>query len=142
NNTLTEKFEAKPLLDQFSLNGEGNGAEKLAAINTATKIPYVDIIGCKESAFSPDEVLQKNNLLQNLQKISGQYDFIIMEGASLNNHADTKELMKYADGVIVVFSVKSTIRQSDKESIRFLKSNKEKLIGAVLNAVEKDNVDM
>ncbi|MEP6748237.1 MAG: AAA family ATPase [Bacteroidota bacterium] len=142
NNSLTEKFEAKPLLDQFILNGESNGAEKLAAVNTHTKIPYVDIIGCKESAFSPDEVLQKNNLLQNLQKISTQYDFILMEGASLNYHADTKELLKYSDGVIAVFSAKSTIRQTDKESIRFLKSNNEKLIGAVLNKVEEDNVDM
>lgn len=142
NNSLTEKYEAKPLLDQFSLNGESNGAEKFAAIKTTTKIPYVDIIGCKESAFSPEEVLQKNNLLQNLQKISGQYDYILMEGASLNYHADTKELLKYADGVIAVFSAKSTIGQTDKESIRFLKSNKEKLVGAVLNGVEKDNVDM
>jgi len=142
NNSLTEKFAAKPVLDQFSLNGEGNGAEKLAAVNTTTKIALVDIIGCKESPFSPDEVLQKNNLLQNLEKISGQYDYVLMEGASLNNHADSKELMKYADGVVAVFSAKSTIRQTDKESIRFLKSNKEKLIGAVLNNVEKDNVNM
>lgn len=142
NNSLTEKFEAKPLLDQFSLNGEGNGQEKLASINSSTKIPYIDIVGCKESALSPDEVLQKNNLLQNLSKISGQYDYILMEGASLNYHADTKELIKYADGVIVVFSSKSTIRQMDKESIAFLKSQKEKLVGAVLNGVEEDNMNM
>jgi polysaccharide biosynthesis transport protein len=142
NNSLTEKFEAKPLLDQFSLNGEGNGAEKLASVNSTTKIPYVDIIGCQESAFSPEEVLQKNNLLQNLQRISTQYDYILMEGASLNLHADTKELLKYADGIVAVFSAKSTIRQMDKESIGFLKNHKEKLVGAVLNGVEKDNADM
>ncbi|MEO5591873.1 MAG: AAA family ATPase [Chitinophagaceae bacterium] len=142
NNSLTEKFEAKPLLDQFSLNGEPNSMEKLASINSSTKIPNVDIIGCRESLFSPDEVLLKNNLLENLSKISGKYDYILMEGASLNFHADTKELMKYADALIVVFSAKSVIRQTDKESIRFLKSNKEKLIGAVLNEVEEDNVDM
>ncbi len=142
NNSLTEKFEAKPLLDQFSLNGEGNGAEKLASINSNTKIPFVDIVGCKESAFSPEEVLQKNNLLQNLPKIGGAYDYILLEGASLNLHADTKELIKYADGVIVVFSAKSTIRQTDKDSIHFLKTQKDKLVGAVLNSVEKDNVDM
>jgi succinoglycan biosynthesis transport protein ExoP len=142
NNSLTEKFEAKPLLDQFSLNGEGNGEEKLASVNSTTKIPNVDIIGCRESAFSPEEVLQKNNLLQNLQRISTQYDYILMEGASLNLHADTKELLKYADGVVAVFSAKSTIRQMDKESIGFLKNHKEKLVGAVLNGVEKDNADM
>jgi len=142
NNSLTEKFEAKPMLEQFSLNGEANGAEKLATASTTTKIPYIDIIGCRESALSPEEVLQKNNLLQNLPKIMGHYDYILMEGASLNYHADTKELIKYADGVIAVFSARSTIRQTDKDSIRFLKSQQEKLIGAVLNIVEEDNIDM
>ncbi|MEO5683187.1 MAG: hypothetical protein ABIQ88_11140 [Chitinophagaceae bacterium] len=142
NNSLTEKFEAKPMLDQFSLNGEPNSMDKLAIINSKTKIPYVDIIGCRETPFSPDEVLLKNNLLENLPKISAQYDYILMEGASLNYHADTKELLKYADAIIAVFSAKSVIRQTDKDSIRFLKSHKEKLIGAVLNEVEEDNIDM
>jgi len=142
NNTLTEKFEAKPLLEQFSLNGEPNGMEKLALINHHTKIPNVDIIGCRESLFSPDEVLLKNNLLSNLSKITGQYDYILMEGASLNYHADTKELLKYADAVVAIFSAKSVIRQTDKDSIQFLKNQKEKLIGAVLNEVEEDNIDM
>jgi len=141
-NSLTEKFEAKPMLEQFSLNGEANGAEKLAAASTTTKIPHVDIIGCKESALSPEEVLQKNNLLQNMPKIMGNYDYVLMEGASLNYHADTKELIKYADGLVAVFSARSTIRQTDKESIRFLKSQKEKLVGAVLNIIEEDNIDM
>jgi len=116
--------------------------EKLASIKSSTKIPNVDIIGCRESIFSPDEVLQKNNLLENLPKISGRYDYILMEGASLNFHADTKELLKYAEAIIVVFSAKSVIRQTDKDSIIFLKNQKEKLIGAVLNEVEEDNVDM
>ena len=142
NNSLTEKFEAKPLLDEFSLNGEPTSMEKLANIKSSTKIPDVDIIGCKESTFSPDEILQKNNLLANLPKLIGKYDYILMEGASLNFHADTKELLKYAEAVVVVFSSRSVIRQTDKDSIRFLKSEKEKLIGAVLNEVEDDNIDM
>ncbi len=142
NNTLTEKFEAKPILDQFILNGEPNSMEKLAHVKSTTKIPDVDIIGCEETLYSPDEVLKKNNLLENLQKISNNYDYILMEGASLNQHADTKELMKYADAVVAVFSAKSVIRQTDKDSIRFLKTQKEKLIGGVLNEVEKDNIDM
>ena len=142
NNTLTQKFGAKPLLEQFSLNGEPNGMEKLALINSRTGIPNVDIIGCRESLFSPDEVLLNNNLLANLSKISGQYHYILMEGASLNYHADTKELLKYADAIVAVFSAKSVIRQTDKDSIQFLKNQKEKLIGAVLNEVEEDNIDM
>jgi Mrp family chromosome partitioning ATPase/capsular polysaccharide biosynthesis protein len=142
NNSLTEKFQAKPLLDQFSLNGAANVMEKLASIKSSTKIPSVDIIGCKETALSPDELLRENNLLENLSSVSQSYDYVFLEGAALNNHADTKELLKYADAVIVVFSAGSVIRQTDKDAIRFLKSNKEKLVGAVLNGVEKDNIDM
>lgn len=142
NNSLTEKFEAKPMLNQFSLNGEPNGMEKVAGIRSSTTIPNVDIIGCSESPFSPDELLQKNNLLEKLPAISSQYDYVLMEGAALNNHADTKELLKYAEAVIAVFSARSVIRQTDRDAIRFLKSHKEKLVGAVLNEVEDDNIDM
>ena len=142
NNSLTEKFEAKPLLDQFVLNGEPNWQEKLAAVRTSTKVPYIDIIGCKQSPFSPDELLQKNNLLEKLHEIAAQYDYVLVEAASMNNHADTKELLKYTDAVIAVFSAKSVIRQTDKDAIRFLKTNNDKLIGAVLNGVEEDNVEM
>ena len=142
NNTLTEKFGAKPMLEQFSLNGEPNSMEKLALINSHTSIPNVDIIGCRESLFSPDEVLLKNNLLANLSKISSQYHYILMEGASLNYHADTKELLKYTEAIVAIFSAKSVIRQTDKDAIQFLKNQKEKLIGAVLNEVEEDNIDM
>ncbi len=142
NNSLTEKFEAKPLLDQFNPNGEANIIEKLAAVKSSTGIPAVDIIGCRETVYSPDELLQKNNLLEKLPAISQQYDFVFMEGACLNDHADTKELLKYAEGVIVVFSASAVIRQTDQDAIRFLKSHKEKLVGAVLNGVEKDNIDM
>jgi succinoglycan biosynthesis transport protein ExoP len=142
NNSLTEKFDAKPMLDQLILNGETNPGQKLATVNRSTKIPYVDIIGCRESVYSPDEILQKNNLLENLSKISSQYDYILLEGASLNDHADTKELLKYSEAIVVVFSAKSIIRQSDRDAIRFLKNQQHKLIGAVLNEVEKENIDL
>lgn len=142
NNSLTEKFDARPALNQFSSNGEAGAGEKMAAARSSTSIPYVDIIGCAESPFSPEELLQKNNLLDRLPEISQQYDYILMEGPSLNEHADTKELLKYSEGVIAVFSAKSVIRQTDKDSIRFLKSQPDKLVGAVLNEVEDDNIEM
>lgn len=142
NNSLTQKFEARPALNQLSSNGDAGVSDKIAAARSSTNIPYVDIIGCAESPFSPEELLQKNNLLDKLPEISQQYDYVLLEGASLNDHADTKELLKYSEGVIVVFSAKSVIRQTDKESIKFLKSQQDKLVGAVLNEVEEDNIDM
>ena len=142
NNSLTEKFEAKQVLEQFSLNGDRSITDKLVGITSMTKIPNVDIIGCKEGNYSPAEILPKNNLLEFLPQIIQQYDYILMEGAALNFHADSKELSKYADLIIPVFSSKSIIGHVDKESIKFMKDHKEKLIGAVLNEIDLENIDM
>lgn len=142
NNTLTDKFNAKPLLEQFSSNGDRDITVKLIDITSGTSIPNCDIIGCNEGNFSPAEILPKNNLLEHLASITSRYDFVLMEGAALNEQADTKELAKYAEVIIPVFSARSAIKPADMESIKFLKTQQEKVIGAVLNNVEKENVNL
>lgn len=142
NNTLTRKFEAKPSLAQFSVNGEKNPLEKLWNATTVTSIPNVDMVGCEEGNFTPAEVLPKNNLLENLRAVNERYDYVFIEGAALNNHSDSKELVRYVDGIVSVFSTKSVIRQTDKESIHFLKGTGDKFVGAVLNGVERENLEL
>jgi polysaccharide biosynthesis transport protein len=65
-----------------------------------------------------------------------------MEGAPLNVFTDTKELIKYADGLIAIFSADATYTAADKESISFLMENKEKFLGAILNRVQEDNLNL
>jgi Mrp family chromosome partitioning ATPase/uncharacterized protein involved in exopolysaccharide biosynthesis len=141
-NTLTQKFEAKPTLEQFSLNGQPNGMDKFWSIRSMTSIPNTDLVGCAEGNYTPSEVLPKHNLLENLPRISENYDFIFIEGAALNNHADSKELARYVDGIIAVFSARSTLKQTDKDSIQYLKSTGPKFMGAVLNCVEVSNLGL
>jgi polysaccharide biosynthesis transport protein len=129
-------------LDQFNLMARKTVAENMVDIVSMTKIPNVAIVGCRKGNYSPDEILPENNLLQHLPEVVNQYDYILMEGSALNFHADSKELAKYAEAIVSVFSSKSVIRQSDKESIKFLKAENGKLIGAVLNEVEEDNIEM
>jgi succinoglycan biosynthesis transport protein ExoP len=142
NNTLTRKFSAKPTLENFSLGVQDNATDKIWGITTLTDIVNVDVIGCNEGNNTPAEVLPKNNLLFNLHKIGQHYDFIFIEGAALDNHADSKELSKYADGIVIVYSAKNSLGEIDKESLQFLKnSTSDKFIGAILNNVEKDYLD-
>jgi Mrp family chromosome partitioning ATPase len=136
NNTLTRKFEAKPTLEQFSLNGQANAVDKFWSITSMTTIPNTDIVGCSEGNHTPAVVLPKSNLLENLPRIAESYDYVFVEGAALNNHADSKELSKYVDGIIAVFSARSVLRNTDKESVQFLKSTGEKFMGSVLNHVD------
>ena len=143
NNTLTRKFSAKPTLESFSLGLQDNATDKIWGITTLTDIVNVDVIGCNEGNYTPAEVLPKNNLLFNLHKVGQHYDFIFIEGAALDSHADSKELSKYADGIVIVYSAKNSLGEIDKESIQFLNNGtNNKFIGAILNNVETDYLDV
>jgi Mrp family chromosome partitioning ATPase len=142
NNTLTREFSAKPALESFNLNGGDNAMDKIWGITTLTSITNTDIIGCNVGNYTPEEILPANNLLQHLDKVIQHYDFILMEGAALNMHSDSKELAGYVDGIIGVFSAKTAVGETDRESIEFLKGNRTKFIGAVLNNVDEQNLDL
>ena len=138
---MTRDFTAKPNLIAFSMKGQET-SERIWNLTTGTKIAHVDVIGCEEGNYTPSEILPKNNLLENLGRLKDQYDFILIEGAALNSHADSKELTEFVEGVVAVFSAKSTLLETDRESIDFLKNNRSKFIGAVLNNVDEQNLDL
>lgn len=141
NNNLTRDFSAKPTLISFSLRGQ-EGLEKIWNITTVTNIIDVDVIGCEEGNYTPSEILPKNNLLDHFDKLKQHYDYILLEGAALNTHADSKELTDFVEGVVLVFSAKNSLGEIDRESIGFLKIHRNKFIGAVLNNVDEQNLDL
>ncbi|ELR71991.1 hypothetical protein C900_01986 [Fulvivirga imtechensis AK7] len=100
----------------------------------------IDIIGSNPSTNSPMEILAGRDFKKMLKTFEQNYDYILMEGASLNDFPDTKELVEYADLVLPIFSAESTIKQVDKESISYLKSLDGRLMGSVLNKVENENL--
>lgn len=140
NNDLTKATNANPVLEKFSLNGKPFSFEDLKSFISKTNAEGVDVIGCEGGDYTPSEILPKNHLLNYLDQLREEYDFIFLEGAPLNGFTDTKELIKYADGLIAVFSAEATFSAADKESIAFLNENREKFIGAVLNKVQEDNL--
>ena len=77
-----------------------------------------------------------------MKELREYYDFIFMEGAPLNTYTDSKELIRYADAIVAVFSAENVFTAADKESIKFIKENKTKLLGAVLNKVKEENFNM
>jgi succinoglycan biosynthesis transport protein ExoP len=141
NNTLTRDFSAKPTLVTFSMKGQ-DSTDKIWNITTVTPITNVDVIGCEEGNYTPSEILPKNNLLDHIEKFRQHYDYILIEGAALNTHADSKELTDFVEGVVIVFSAKNSLGENDRESIEFLKHHRDKFIGAVLNNVDEQNLDL
>jgi hypothetical protein len=65
----------------------------------------------------------------------------LIETAHLNEYAHANELMRYADGVLAVFSARMTIQQSDLNSIQYLTSLTDKHVMAVLTMVSEENAD-
>ena len=102
---------------------------------TPTIYQYVDKIVSKTSSKSASEILIEKDFGGLLQEITSYYDYVFLEGASLNDHSDTKELSEFADRIVPVFSSYSVIKQIDQESITYLKSLGNKLFGAVLNNI-------
>ncbi len=141
NNTLTRDYSAKPTLITYSAK-EQEGPEKILNTAAPTNIPNVDVIGCEEGNYTPSEILPKNNLLNHLDRLKQYYDYILIEGSALNTHADSKELTDFAEGIVAVFSAKNVLGETDRESIDFLKNSRNKFIGAVLNNIDEQNLDL
>lgn len=142
NNDITKTSNANPVLEKFSLNGKPFDIDSIKPFVTKTKAEGIDIIGCEGGDYTPSEILPKNHLLNYLELLKDEYDFIFMEGAPLNIYTDTKELIKYADGLINIFAADSNLTAADKESIAFLYENKDKFLGAILNKVQEANLDL
>lgn len=142
NNDLTVATQATPMLEKFSLNGKPFEVGDVANFVTKTAAEGVDIIGCEGGDYTPSEILPKNHLLNYLDQLREEYDYIFMEGAPLNGYTDAKELVGYADGLVAIFSADAVFSAADRESIAFLNENKDKFIGAILNKVQESNLNL
>ncbi|HUQ96821.1 MAG TPA: Wzz/FepE/Etk N-terminal domain-containing protein [Chitinophagaceae bacterium] len=142
NNDLTAAISAKPVLEKFHVNGRGFMLEDIKPLITKTSVEGVDMIGCEGGNYTPREILPQNHLLNYLPELTSLYDFIFLEGAPLNDYTDTKELIHFSDGIVAVFSSEASLSAIDKESIRFFKQNEKKFLGAILNKVQVDDLNM
>ncbi len=148
NNSLTQLLNANPSLENSMINDLDHEYIVTKQENIVSKIKHiphiqnVDIIGCEGGNYSPSEVFPERKFSGQIITLASKYDYIFLEGGALNLYSDSKELANYVDKVIAVFSAKSVIRPADKESIAYLKSLKNKFVGAVLNRVDIDNLEL
>lgn len=149
NNSLSQLIIGKKMLQRpsgFKLLNDpkidvdasvNNDDEYSMNIIFPTSDKNVDIIGSRKGFESPSEMFAGRNFISLINSMRVKYDYILMEGPSLNDYSDTKELTQFADAVVGVFSSRNAITQKDKESIKYLKSLNGKFIGAILNFVQE-----
>jgi succinoglycan biosynthesis transport protein ExoP len=143
NNDLTVQLNASPTLEQ--MEAYSNDENLLATVKAAaTHIPgqTVYAIGCEGGDYTPSEILPRENLLLHLKSLTSMFDYVFLEGPPLNDFSDSKELAQHVEGVIAIFSAQHIIKQIDREAIGFFKGLNGKFLGAVLNKVELENVNV
>jgi succinoglycan biosynthesis transport protein ExoP len=120
-----------------------NATDNTYDLINPTKYKNIYIIGNGGGdSESPAEILSGRNFNNLISVLAESFDYILMEGASLNDYSDTKELVRYADKVVAVFSAESAIKQLDKESIAYFKSLGNKFGGSVLNKVSTKDMQL
>lgn len=142
NNTLTQKFNAKPSLENFDYkDGQIDIQAAISSIVTKTADKNINVIGCNSGNYTPSEALPNRNLFTQIKNDSA-YDYVIIDCASLSSGPDGKELLKYSDAVILAFAADQTLTEDEKKLIDFLKTNDFNPLGAVLNKVPMYSTDL
>ena len=137
NNQITRMTSATPALERYMAD-----EIPFSRLISPSGLEGVDILGSEGGNYTPLEVFVPQEKFQELlEQLSESYEYIFMEGPALNQYSGSKELIQFADKVIPVFSAKATIKQPDKQSIKFLKSIRDKLLGSVLNKVSLEDIE-
>lgn len=145
NNTLT-RMSNRNIQDNLlhtRIIGENNLSDQFEAkkINNMFNLDNVDIIGNRGTSHSPSEFFAGRDFQNFINDLKENYDYIFMEGASLNKYSDTRELVGFADKVVAIFSAESEVKDIDKESIDYLLSKNDKFFGSILNKIDIKNLN-
>ncbi|HZI01379.1 MAG TPA: AAA family ATPase, partial [Flavisolibacter sp.] len=144
NPDLTVQLNAEPVLEKM-MPYKADGKAMLEQVKVFSKDVgegFIYAIGSEGGDYTPSEVLPRENLLQHLQALTAEFDYIFLEGPPLNDFSDSKELAEYVDGVIAVFSAQQIVKQIDKQSIAFFKELNGKFCGSILNMVDMKNLNV
>ncbi|MBL7815829.1 MAG: hypothetical protein JNL70_12515 [Saprospiraceae bacterium] len=143
---IDTNFKNNTLSNLSVKNLENNIATTEFQTNTTSlgftiNIPSVDIIGNKGGHNSPSELLSGVDFKKKIEDLGTRYDYIFLEAAAMNKYSDALELVDYVDKVIPLFDATSSMNSKDENSIVWLKSLKNKVLGGVLNKADLKNLN-
>lgn len=142
NNSITRKHNPDYLIQDITGKIKSyEGPIKNQIFWSATDQPGLFIIGCIEGNFTPSEALSSLDMHSFLEMLKSEFDYILIEGAALNDYADSQEISKYAEGIFTIFSANAVISKADEKSLKFIASLAEKSKGAILNNVLRENIN-
>lgn len=128
---------------QFQVKGELPGLvyylAGLAEYNEVvyhTNINNADIIPCTNVIQNPSPLLEDPRLGELFDRLSEDYDYVIVDTPPLVSVSDGALIASYCDGTILVVRSGETPRSLVKQSLSQLERSGCRLLGTVLNGVE------
>lgn len=142
-NTLTQNYNAGQILETLEIGNDDAANKQLLQKNlTDTENPHIKVLGCGQGDVTPEEALPVNNILSYLKHGNSGFRYIFIDCAALSQGPDCKELLQYADSVILLFAADQALSEEDKKLIDFLKKENINVLGAVLNRINEYNLSM
>ncbi|NCX96287.1 MAG: lipopolysaccharide biosynthesis protein, partial [Chitinophagia bacterium] len=81
------------------------------------------------------EIADEPTIIERLQQLRKEFDMIIIEATPLEQQSQSKEWIRIADKVLMVFDSNKPIGHAENQMIEYLKSLNAKFIGWVMNRV-------
>lgn len=100
----------------------------------------ITFMGNKGGDTSILELSNKQRIHEVFQSLKAMFDVVIIEAPALDALNRSKELSEFAEKIITVFEANQTITQAAKHQIDYLKNQKGKFIGWVINLVNNDQL--
>lgn len=136
----TEELPALRRMALFKAGGQQTSMQFPPGEPADLNLKNIDIVGNKGGSQSPSEVLAGKDFRQVIQNYGRKYDFIFLEAASMNKYSDARELVPFVEKVVAVISSESSTGHADKDSLEFLRSLEDKMLGGILNKVDLKNL--
>lgn len=113
------------------------GETSMSEATSETDIANLDVISCGPIPPNPSELLGSKKMEQFIKDAGVSYDMILFDTPPVLAVADAQILSNICDGSLLVVRSKRTENELAQKSVDTLKSGKAKLLGTILNDVEK-----
>ncbi len=132
-NTLSAHNNVTPIAHPFEM---GFDPKLLPRATAWFDITDIDVIGNLGGSRSLMEVVAGTDLADKLVSLRQRYDYILLESASMDLYADSRELAEYTEGIVCVLDARQKINATDRDSLAWLDAQGDKMLGVVLNHVD------
>lgn len=135
-NKLTQTFQSEPMFERY-LRGEVNLEQAISP----TSHENIYVLGCDISNLTINEIAPKAQLEVAFERLIDGFDSVIIDSTMLVKHNNTRELLPFADSIILSFAAGEVVNGLDRELVVELNDAPISFEGCILNKVDLNQIE-